>query len=51
MVNAKCLLYNCKKKHKRQCCYYCDVLEKCRDNCLNNPQECGWVKFERSDTE
>ena len=47
MVNAKCLLFNCDKKHKHQCCYYCDGFEKCRNHCLNNPQKCGWVKFER----
>ena len=48
MINAKCLLFNCDKKHKHQCCYYCDRLEKCRNHCLNNPKKCGWVKFERS---
>ena len=24
-----------------------DRLEKYRNHCLNNPQKCGWVKFER----
>ena len=47
MIDAKCLLFNCDKKRKHQCCYYCDGLEKCRNHCLNNPQKCGWVKFER----
>lgn len=48
MNDAKCLLVDCGKKHKHRCCYYCDGLEKRRNHCLNNPQKCGWVKFERS---
>ena len=51
MINAKCLLFNCDKKHKNQCCYFCDNRKKCKNPCLNNPQKCGWVRFERSKEE
>ena len=41
MINAKCRLFNCDKKHKNQCCYFCDRRGKCKNPCLNNPQKCG----------
>lgn len=44
--NRRCAIFNCDHCRGNICCADCINKPKCKNPCLNNPQQCGRVKIE-----